>query len=170
MQQGIFMLLLSLIAITTSSCGFRPNDNTYISQERRTLIFNQQDFHEPLTRSIYKQLRLNGITLVKDKKLKNIPSLHIVTTSKRQHTISIFQNGKTAEHQMVLKVHAQILIPGHEMYPVSVSVFRSFFDNPINVLAQDSEKEIISNEMHDQAAQQLIHKLLTIPLAPATIH
>ncbi len=167
MQHRILMLLLGVAVLVTSGCGFHLRGVTNVPEELRTIVLNSYDPYGPLTREIRTQLRLSNVTIVEESALKGkkIPSLRIVGQTQSQVTASIFQDGKTAEYEMSMTVTAQVLLPGKDLYPLHVTVFRSFFDNPLTALAKDSEQEMILQEMRQQAAQQLIRKLLTVHAA-----
>ncbi|TBL89791.1 LPS assembly lipoprotein LptE [Hafnia alvei] len=182
------------LAVLTAGCGFHLRGNTSVPTEFQKITFDTSDPYGPLSRSIREQLRLSGITIV-DPKVDNskttdatttssasivdnsataakpadgsdkLPSLRIVGSSESKETVSIFKDGKTAEYQMVLNVNAQVLVRGHDLYPLTVRVYRSFFDNPLTALAKDAEQEMIRQEMRDQAAQQLVRKLLSVHAA-----
>lgn len=160
----ILMLLLGAIVLITSGCGFHLRGTTNVPEELKVITLNSYDKYGPITREIRNQLRLSDVTVVPDTATnkKSLPELRIINSTQGQSTASIFQDGKTAEYQLEMTLRAQVLLPGKDVYPITVTVFRSFFDNPLAALAKDAESDIIQQEMRQQAAQQLIRKLLTV--------
>ena len=76
--------------------------------------------------------------------------------------VSIFKQGREAEKLLVLDVDASVKLPNKEAFPISTKVNRTFFDYSRAALAKSSEKEVIWQDMREQAARQLMNKMVAL--------
>ncbi|MGP1924084.1 MAG: LPS assembly lipoprotein LptE [Arsenophonus sp. NEOnobi-MAG3] len=157
----LIILFICLAVLITASCGFRLQGTPKIPEELKRLKLSSGDPYGPLARAIRKQLRLNNVNLI-DENLQNVTILKIGSSSENTKTVSIYQDGKSVEKQLNFWISAQIILPNGTVYPIKTCVERSFFDNPLDILAKDTENELIKQEMREQAARQLIRKLLIV--------
>ncbi|MBN6028930.1 LPS assembly lipoprotein LptE [Pantoea ananatis] len=167
MRHPIIRLFVMLAVVITASCGFHPRGTTQVPTELRTLILESSDPYGPLARTVRQQLRINNVKIV-DSSPKNsmtVPTLRLDAEALTRSTASVFISGTTAEYQMRMTVSAQVLLPNKGIYPISATVFRSFFDNPNAALAKDAEQDMIAQEMRQRAGEQLVRKLLTVHAA-----
>ncbi|ARU93376.1 LPS assembly lipoprotein LptE [Tatumella citrea] len=167
MRQFFSTLILAVAVLATAGCGFHTRGTTQIPKEMQTMILTSSDPYGPLARTVRQELRLNAITLVDDSadRRNNIPSLRLEAENTGRSTASVFIDGTAAEYQLHLTVTAQVLLPGKGIYPLSTTVYRTFFDNSGVPLAKDSEQDMIYQEMRVRAADQLVRQLIAVHAA-----
>ncbi|WP_367680383.1 LPS assembly lipoprotein LptE [Candidatus Fukatsuia anoeciicola] len=164
MRHRILTSFLGLIVLVNTSCSFHLYSIAHIPLELQTILLESSDPYDPLTYFVRQQLSLYNINIIDNPVHKDIPILRIIKFSNNQNAVSIFQDGTTAENQLVLRIQAQMIIPRQGIYPLHVTIFRSFFDNPLTALAKDAENNILYQEMFKQAAKQLVQQLLIIDI------
>lgn len=154
--------LVTLTMILLTGCGFHLQHETEIPKQFETMTFYSENPYSELSRTVKDLLNKNKVLLVQEDSAHQYPSLRIINSNIGKETISIYQNGKSAEYQLILTVNAQVIMAGRDIYPITTKVFRTFFNNPATALAKTTEQKLIEREMYTQAAKQLISKLKSI--------
>lgn len=154
------LFIIGLISLLTG-CGFQFKTGELLPAELRTMKFKAGDKYGETTRIMRQTLRLNAINLVEDD-TQNVPTFYFDGMTQSSSVSALFSTGKEAEQLLVVKANAKIIMPNGESYPLSTQVVHNFFDSPQEALAKTTQKEVIWKQMQEQAANQLINRLMAL--------
>lgn len=161
MIKSIKALFIVASITALSACGWHFQNGTLIPQELRTLTFESPDPYSEMSVAMRNQLQANNIQLV-NSTTQGIPVLRINKFRTNDEVASVFKRGREAEKVLMLEVEASIRLANGESHPITAKVNRTFFDNSRAALAKSAEREVIWNDMREQAARQLITKMVAL--------
>ncbi len=146
-----------VLAGALSACGFHLRDEYSVPEELHSMSFTSYDEYNQLTRYVRSQLTLNKVALVQPS--SNVPNLHLVGSTLDERTLSLYQNSRAAEKELTYVVRYRVTIPDHGTKSYTTTVNRNYLDNPLTALAKSVERDVIEDEMHLQAAKQIMRQL-----------
>ena len=151
-------ITVGLLMLT--ACGFQFQNGALIPQELQTLRLESSDPYSDMSVAMRRQLLLNNVKLVDEK--SGVPVLRLNKTTINDKVASVFKQGREAEKILIVEVEATVHLPNKAPYSINAVVNRTFFDNSRAALAKSAEKEVILNDMREQAARQLITKMTAL--------
>ncbi len=160
MLKQIKTLFLATAVFGLSACGFHFQNGELIPQELKNLVFESSDPYSEMSMAMRRQLQANNINLIVEAK-PDLPVLRINKLTAKDEVASIFKRGREAEKILMLEIEATVRLHGQQ-YPLYVKVNRTFFDNSRAALAKAAERDVIWNDMREQAARQLITKMIAL--------
>lgn len=160
------LIFSSILSIT--GCGWHVHNSAFMPSGMSSInLFSATPYGE-FSRDVRNQLRLSGIKVFEKGYIhQDIPSLYLKTLVISRDTTSIYRDGLAAQYQIVLNAEATVLVPGHDIYPIRIVVYRSFMDNPAAALMKSSEQDLLTQEMYNAASKQLIRKVSKALSSPA---
>ncbi|MCF7354086.1 LPS assembly lipoprotein LptE [Vibrio sp. CK2-1] len=161
-RSHVRLLAIIGLAMMTSACGFHFRGSYLLPEEVSTISVTSFDSYNQITRDVKNQLRLNGVDVVSPG--ANITNLHLVSEtanddSDNGRTLSLYQNSRAAEYELSYRVSYQVSVPGYDKKTFNVNITRSYLDNPLAALAKSVERDLIVEEMREQAAEQIIRQM-----------
>lgn len=157
------VLLVVVVAFATASCGFHLRGSYNLPDDIKQISVTSFDIYGRLTREMKTQLRLHHLDIVKPN--ENISNLHINNESFGESTLSLYQNSRVAEKQFSYTVNYSVMVPSKGRYNFSISLSRTYLDNPLTALAKSVEEEMLAQEMRVEASKQIMRQL-----ARLTVH
>lgn len=146
-----------VLAGLLSACGFHLRGEYSVPEELHTMSFTSYDEYNQLTRYVKSQLTLNKVEIVQPS--SSVPNLHLIETNLEERTLSLYQNSRAAEKELTYVVQYRVTIPGYGTKNYTTTVNRNYLDNPLTALAKSVERDVIKDEMHLQAAKQMMRQL-----------
>lgn len=153
-------LIFAVLMAGLTACGFQFQHGQLIPKELQTLVFESADAYSEIAITMRNQLKLNNINLVEDQ--KDVPVLRITQVLSNTQVGSVFKQGREAEKLLMLEIRASVRFPNKEPHQISTKVQRTFFDNARAALAKSAEQEVVWRDMREQAARQLIAKMVSL--------
>ena len=153
-------LVIGVTLFMLTACGFQFQNGQLIPEAMQTLVFESRDPYSDMSIAMRRQLQVHNIKLVEGK--ADVPVLRLNKATLNDQVASVFKQGREAEKILILEVEASVRLPNKTIYLISAKVSRTFFDNSRAALAKSAEKNVIWNDMREQAARQLIGKMVAL--------
>jgi len=143
-----------------TACGWHFDNGAAVPTELKTMALESSDPYSEMSMAMRKQLLSNNVNLVPAK--QGVPVLRLNKQTSSDKVASVFKQGREAEKVLTLDVEASVRLGNGETYPISAKINRTFFDNSRAALAKSAERDVIWNDMREQAARQLINKMAAL--------
>ena len=143
-----------------TACGWHFDNGAAVPTELKTMALESSDPYSEMSMAMRKQLLSNNVNLVPAK--QGVPVLRLNKQTSSDKVASVFKQGREAEKVLTLDVEASVRLGNGETYPISAKINRTLFDNSRAALAKSAERDVIWNDMREQAARQLINKMAAL--------
>ena len=143
-----------------TACGWHFDNGAAVPAELKTMALESSDPYSEMSMAMRKQLLSNNVNLVPAK--QGVPVLRLNKQTSSDKVASVFKQGREAEKVLTFDVEASVRLANGETYPISAKINRTFFDNSRAALAKSAERDVIWNDMREQAARQLINKMAAL--------
>lgn len=157
LKSTIRTLFVAALALATASCGFHLRGNYMLPDDIAKLSLTSFDRFGQLHRQVESQFKMHGIESVPPS--ATIPNLHLISESTGERTLSLYQNSRAAEYELTYSVRYSIVVPEKGTQTYTTKVNRIFLDNPLTALAKSVERDMIEDEMRQQASRQIMRQL-----------
>ncbi|MEN4834438.1 LPS assembly lipoprotein LptE [Pantoea vagans] len=150
-----------MTAVLLCGCGFHRHGLASRGQKISVILITP-DPYGPYARAVRRELRLDGVNVLRAGKYASANTVRVVLVSSSvgSDTASVFINGSTAEYEMVLDARVSITLPGCMPVSISIRPHKLYINYTSGALAIDAAKEVYTEEMYQQAAIMISRRVV----------
>jgi LPS-assembly lipoprotein len=150
-----FVTVFILFCIT--GCGWHLRGNQNFPENMRVMAVDPDDPYDPFQKSLRSLLTASGVVFQKD-----APVLHLAETSFSKQDLTIDAKGEVSEQLIIFTVVFSMDAPdGKELMPQqTVHIEHKIAHNESQLLRQEAEERTLHQIMQDDAANQIVHRML----------
>lgn len=157
MRHLIQKLTVIIIATAVTGCGFQLRDNYQLPAAMQTVSIEAPAFSE-FGQVLERRLSLAGARIESPQQTSLV--IEILDDTLDRRTLSLSQSGQVAEYEMIYTVYYQLIEQGEISALQQVEVYRDYQDDPNFALAKTREREVLVQEMRDEAARLLLRQTI----------
>lgn len=157
MRQLILKLTVIALATALTGCGFQLRDNYQLPPAMQTVSVQAPAFSE-FQQVLERRLNLAGAKLDGIQETSLI--IEVLDDTLDRRTLSLSQSGQVAEYEMIYTVYYQLIEQGEVSAQQQVEVYRDYQDDPNFALAKTREREVLVQEMREEAARLLLRQTI----------
>ena len=151
-------MLISLIG-----CGFHLRGTLIIPKELKTIRIMPNTPNEDLQRKLRTNLKKNGVKIV-SAETKKVTTLTLSKPVFSEEVIAIGANNQPQRIRLIINFNYHLHDKTGELIkgPITITSFRDFSIDPLNLLSSNSERNIIKNELYTSALSKLMRSVTKV--------
>lgn len=154
------LILISLITISLSSCGFQLRGSAALSPPLKRLYIETANPYGPLTRNLRDYLKASDVE-VTDTRQNALTVLHIVSETQTQQLLSVSGLQQTRQYSLTLTVTFEITSPnGAVLMPaIAVAESRTLTSVSDQILGSSNEQNTLYQQMRLAIVYDIMNRL-----------
>ena len=150
-------IAIALCVVMLSACGFQLKTASTLPEDLQNLQVTSVNSESKLYSQLNKSLTQSNIQTTSANQAN--AELKLLDDKLTRRTLSLFQNGQVAEHELIYSVSYQLFRKNKKTITLSFEVTRNYQDDPNNALGKSREMDLILSEMREQASNLIIRQL-----------
>ncbi len=161
MKRTLHLIVLSLLPVLISACGFQLQTRVELPAEMQEIRLVIKSPYSPFARRLETLLEQNGVQIVAAR--EKVAVLEVPQNRMRKEIQSIGDNARVREYRLRHTVQFRLLDgEGNEMIPLQTfEQSRVYSFNEQDILAAEREDEFLRKELSDSMARMVIRRLGT---------